>query len=399
MLQIMIVDDEIMSQEIIKNFIDSYLPQYHVQCVCSNGIEALTRFDEDACDIVLVDIHMPIMNGITLIEELNKKSKDYVPIVISGYAEFEYAKSAMKLGVSHYLLKPLDFKELERSLIAASYALTQKRELQTSLNWAEENQEIFFTRLLSGEYMSKKEAITNFGVLHFPFSYDKSAGIFIQISIERNGDLQYEFDIIHSEIKQLIHTLCPVHYVYSLVITDNICNFLLVGDTIPHIPVDEVVFEVNTKLGIPITVSYLHNFSSLEELRIYEPLMCVTISDNNQAKSNRETIENCIKNAVEYIQGHYSEDLTREVVASQVYMSGAYFSRCFKMIMKISYKDYLTEIRMQKAIELLNTCSRIQDIAKLVGYPNTNRFNINFKNFTSYTPSEYRRDVLKNHVD
>ena len=68
---------------------------------------------------------------------------------------------------------------------------------------------------------------------------------------------------------------------------------------------------------------------------------------------------------------------------------------CFKLITSVSYKDYLTEIRMQKAIELLKTNARISDIAQKVGYNNPNRFNVNFRHYTSYTPSEYRTYVLK----
>ena len=95
------------------------------------------------------------------------------------------------------------------------------------------------------------------------------------------------------------------------------------------------------------------------------------------------------------MQEHYAEDLTRDHVAEKVYMSGAHFSRCFKLITSVSYKDYLTEIRMQKAIELLKTNARISDIAQKVGYNNPNRFNVNFRHYTSYTPSEYRTYVLK----
>ena len=50
---------------------------------------------------------------------------------------------------------------------------------------------------------------------------------------------------------------------------------------------------------------------------------------------------------------------------------------------------------MQKAMELLKTNIRVADIAERVGYPNPNRFNINFRHYTSYTPSEYRTYVLK----
>ena len=88
------------------------------------------------------------------------------------------------------------------------------------------------------------------------------------------------------------------------------------------------------------------------------------------------------------------EDLTRDDVASKVFMCGAHFSRCFKKETGITYLDYLIDLRMKKAIELLQTNCKIQDIAKKIGYTSQNRFIINFRHYTSYTPSEYRRKVL-----
>ena len=101
-----------------------------------------------------------------------------------------------------------------------------------------------------------------------------------------------------------------------------------------------------------------------------------------------------IQKAVDYVNQHYGEDLAREDVAAKVYMSGAHFSRCFKIVTGSTYKDYLTELRMQKAIELLKTNTKISDIAQKVGYTNSNRFNVNFRSYTSYSPSEYRSKVL-----
>ena len=92
---------------------------------------------------------------------------------------------------------------------------------------------------------------------------------------------------------------------------------------------------------------------------------------------------------------HYPEDLSRSDMARMVYMSDAYFSRCFKALTNTTFKSYLTKIRMEKAIELLSRDVKIQDIAQQVGYANHTRFSIVFRQFTSYTPSEYRTVVLK----
>ncbi len=102
-----------------------------------------------------------------------------------------------------------------------------------------------------------------------------------------------------------------------------------------------------------------------------------------------------IQKAMSYIQAHFQDDLTREDVADAVFLSSAYFSRFFKQKTGLSFIDYLTTIRMQKAVELLGTRMKVGDIAKKVGYQSRNRFFINFRLYTGYNPTEYRRQILR----
>lgn len=102
-----------------------------------------------------------------------------------------------------------------------------------------------------------------------------------------------------------------------------------------------------------------------------------------------------IQQAKAYIQAHYSEDLSRKEVANMVYLSPAYFSRLFTEKTGESFISYLTNVRMQKAAQLLATSESIEDIAKKVGYQSRNRFAINFREFSGCTPAEYRRYNLR----
>jgi two-component system response regulator YesN len=70
-------------------------------------------------------------------------------------------------------------------------------------------------------------------------------------------------------------------------------------------------------------------------------------------------------------------------------------SRILKSYTGFSFIDYLTEVRMNEAVKLLSTHTRINDIASLVGYHSRNTFLVNFRNHTSLTPSEYRVKILR----
>lgn len=398
MYRIMIIDDEITSQEMIHNYIRTQLPMYKVTSICQNGKEALETFLRCPADILLVDIRMPIMDGLTFIEKLNDISTNVVPIIISSYGDFSYAQTAMRLGIVHYLLKPLDFHELSHALYAASQTLNFKRISYNPLSLSDDNQELYLHNILKGMYKDKETALDDFSELAFPFSYDKNKGLYIRIDFHNVEKWIYGWDTLLTALTNLIRMLYSPVFVISTFRRKNGCDYLFVcGDIIPmdFIALNE---QVQQLLNITISAHSTHSFSSIEQLRINALDMCdvVTIDGfEEKERLDNTVLKTSIENAIAYMQEHYAEDLTRDHVAEKVYMSGAHFSRCFKLITSVSYKDYLTEIRMQKAIELLKTNARISDIAQKVGYNNPNRFNVNFRHYTSYTPSEYRTYVLK----
>ena len=74
----------------------------------ANGIQALELIRKEKTDILITDIRMPGLNGLELIEKVREISPDIKIMIISGYANFEYAQNALKQGVSDYLLKPIN---------------------------------------------------------------------------------------------------------------------------------------------------------------------------------------------------------------------------------------------------------------------------------------------------
>lgn len=99
-----------------------------------------------------------------------------------------------------------------------------------------------------------------------------------------------------------------------------------------------------------------------------------------------------IRLAIEYINAHYGEQLSLEQVAAQVYLNPDYFSRAFKAETGQTFVNYLTDVRMQHSVRLLeNTALRVQTIAQQVGYYNASYFSTTFKKKYGMSPYEYRR--------
>ncbi len=108
---LLVEDEEAIREKLMKN-----VPwtDYGFEPVlgASNGLEALEILKEHPIKIMVTDVQMPKMNGIELIKEIKKLDYQMKIIVISGFAEFEYAQESIKLNVSDYLLKPFASRRL-----------------------------------------------------------------------------------------------------------------------------------------------------------------------------------------------------------------------------------------------------------------------------------------------
>ncbi len=116
MLKLLIADDEKAIRETICSFIDWKSLDIDVIGTARDGIEAYNMILDQYPDIVLTDIRMPGLSGLDLIEKMHEINEDTQFIILSGYNEFEYAKTAMKYGVRHYLLKPCSEDQIINSI-------------------------------------------------------------------------------------------------------------------------------------------------------------------------------------------------------------------------------------------------------------------------------------------
>lgn len=112
MLKVLLVDDEAP----ILNNLNRVLPWQEMGMVVAgmarSGMEALRIAEEAAPDLVLCDIRMPVMDGLTFIGKLREMGLESEVLLLSGYQEFDYAREAIRLGVKEYICKPIHYEEL-----------------------------------------------------------------------------------------------------------------------------------------------------------------------------------------------------------------------------------------------------------------------------------------------
>lgn len=132
MLKLLIVDDEVFTLKMLQKILSWELLGIGEIETASDGKEALEKVNSFKPHIVITDIKMPHMTGITFIEEMKKRGNDSAFILISAHSDFEYTKKAIGLGCFEYLLKPIDEEELEgvvKKLISYVYKQLEDKEL------------------------------------------------------------------------------------------------------------------------------------------------------------------------------------------------------------------------------------------------------------------------------
>ncbi|MNJ41250.1 putative response regulatory protein [compost metagenome] len=117
--------------------------------IAANGHEALHVAEEQIPDVILVDIRMPGMDGLQLLQEINSRGWNIHAIILSGYADFEYARQALRYSVEGYLLKPVNKEEISTLLQKLREKIATER-LQEKVQQKGKTREWLVYSLLSG---------------------------------------------------------------------------------------------------------------------------------------------------------------------------------------------------------------------------------------------------------
>ena len=132
MLKMIIAEDERVEREFIHMLIKKYFPDYFESIVLvKNGEEAVNEALSLQPDLVLLDIHMPKLNGLDAAAKIKQKFPECRIVILTAYDRFEYAKESIKIGIQDYLVKPYsdeEFCSVIRTLMYDIQVMKEKKE-------------------------------------------------------------------------------------------------------------------------------------------------------------------------------------------------------------------------------------------------------------------------------
>lgn len=341
MYRMVVADDEYIVVEGIKAIIARLNLQCEVVGFAYNGIDALEVIREKKPDIVITDIRMPGLDGLSLIE----LCKDFLPetyyVVISGYTEFEYARRAITLGVVDYIDKPVTMQKIAELLEAVE---------------KKKNPSQYFYRRISIE----TDKLVDMVLL------GKADGL--EEGMERMLQVLKETVPGFEQYKQ------EMYKIMSILV--------------------QIFKEMNPDASCQISHHDIESWSGEEECRKFSidlvRKMSECIHGRKVGSSHR-----IIQKLLQFIDERYADNIGLNELAMLVNMNPAYLSILFRDEVGMTYVKYLTDLRIKKAKELLDEGLKVTEVSEKVGYYNYRYFIEIFKKHQGITPNEYKGHTRK----
>lgn len=520
-MNIMLVDDDIIIREGMKKIIQKADRDWKVKAEAGDGEEALRKLEQmPEINLLITDVRMPIMDGIELIRKIRKKDIKIRIIVLSGFDEFDYVRSAFMNGAVDYLLKPFQKEDLltrleniEENILSDKVTENHKRKNKNVLIAD------IMMRLLKDDGEVKSEEIEEMEALGVNIQYpcylvaaicaDQYYGQHqdvqqyekhlhndmekIVMGLKEKKDYEYCFCMDEQEILMILFCNSEIQgeLLLKKVFTDlNDCSDELITNSMGvsnvHNQISEMkqaykeaweaiqsrfylgqknrihyneisgkCIDIRYELEQPVSelahhlemcdyisakqvmdkvfldLSYCNPDKFRKYMRRMIEMLMIRIRDFENAlllhgqdyqfqidylntyrdlksymnsvlqgtieylKMEREKrSKNRIELAKKFIRENYHKQINLNDVAEYVELNASYFSNLFKIETGMNFSDFLLDVRMDNAKQLLrNPKIKVYEIGNLVGYEDAVSFGRAFKKKLGMSPKEYRNSV------
>lgn len=367
---------------------------------------SLTEALKDSPDVLIYPYNSDELGGCELSRKMfMEKSK--TKVVLYGRKSFDSIKSAINSRAWGYLSMPLERNDFFSLLFHLSeYFDTEAGEI-TLIPDANLSKEEFFPKLLSGGFKNQTEALKEFELLDLPVIPDRDSVCIVKFTINNftsylNDKWKYGKDALYVAVDNFTVKNRPDIVSLPVSTSGNHIYAAVFGLSENEIieKYKEIIVSLSEIMGIEITLSVLHSYS--HTIDIFAPVESSYIAETvpNVVTSetyDSNTSENTINIAKRYIENNFNKEICLDDVSRYVDLSTAYFSRLFKQQTGENFIDYLIKVRMERGKALLHdTTLKTYQVGENVGYNNSKYFCKLFKNYTGYTPTEYRSKTKRN---
>lgn len=486
----LLVDDEMPALRFMQAIIDKYLPEFTVLEKVTAGAQALAYLHQHPVDLLITDISMPGMDGITLAKQARAMLPGIHIVIVSGYAEFDYARGALNVAADDYLLKPLSVPNATKTLkevaekLAAEY---DARRNDVICELACSKSVSIPQALLSQPYCF---AVIRWGSLHSgqpvrlfttrvipspgdPFTVLQGADEDERIIVSVHNPTDFHSSLLAyaartntmpctavlsrtpmmlpslrgfiEKASRRIDKCLVIGKAQLLYLEDNdphlpslknpgmllhkiehftaIGNMKMVKDTLVNMAAEWEKQQYTQQQIAPVVYSLMQQailalpkladrqeqiLRDTAELLQYAPscgsliagLYDVLYDDNDFHDKNLSPKELC-ESIMAYIRQNFAKPLSVQSVCTEIGVSQTYMSRLLRNYGSTSFSVFLTQCRMDAAMELIlkHPDILLRDVAACVGYDDPSYFSKVFHQATSRTPTQFAAEAERKRPD
>lgn len=344
-VNVLLVDDDHLALQGLEHMLPWEKLGAQIVGMAGNGQEALGIARVNLPDVIITDICMPVMDGLQLVEALSAQPPLPEVFLLSGHDEFEYARTAMRFGVKHYLLKPITRQTIEQ----LTAELTNVR-----------------------DHLAAKEA--QHAIICSPAHEEK---LRTALAASDTETLDAIFRTLESQAELAEES------------TATLCLWLLnvLARHLESLNMDKSAMQRTRRHSIEEMLA----LSSQREKLFFVEQKYFSLaqiheenSHNNQqriARQARDLIETRFRNP----------DFNIAALADEMGLTASYVSTVFRQVEGASMSNYLTELRLENARSLLSGSSMpVSEVASISGYIDAHYFAKIFKKKYHVTPTEFR---------
>ncbi|WP_159885628.1 response regulator [Paenibacillus puerhi] len=506
MLTLLMAEDELIEREALRYLIEQqYSSNISIVYEASTGKEMLEQALRLKPDMIMMDIQMPEMDGLSAAEMIRNLLPETEIIILTAYSHFDYAKRAILIGANNYLLKPISNQSLYEAIDRMVERIRERKitsEKQQSMNkrfdhwkYLMEKELIFealypsvaatthlndylewlqldfqsYSLLIMGQDHTQEDIrlirniknklsyhvtttiATMLGsnivmvlfdkqlpevIISRPFaktlqevktiiqektgsesfigksqvyqSIEHMTQAYSEAMENADHNLRHHSQVSKTTVEsypyakeeQLCVYILQEDYKGSLAILRELLEWLaterrnFIGNDVIQL-CTQIHRSVQQHFGsfpnFPLEDirSRLEQLSGIQEIALYMqgllPGLIEAVSE--QKKSSRDDLMNSVK---AYLEEHFAEEISLEQISRRIGLSSFYFSKYFKKMAGINFKEYLIQIRMEKAMFLMKSFNKsVKEVTLEVGYNDPNYFSKAFKKYTGLSPTQF----------
>lgn len=360
MYRVLIVDDDRLARQGIISIMEW---EKYGMCVvgeAQNGEKAMELLATTPVDLLFVDLDMPVMNGISLMEKCRELYPKLLFVVLTFYEDFKYVQTALRMGAIDYISK-LQMESTDCNELLKEISNKVEGRMKQS-------------RVRSDRELNNCEP--------------KSSG---------DGSGNPSRDDMEKEWEQLVSRWRQMYWLYDDLNFEELCR----RTKELHIPIwkaAQVLLYLTSvaEENIGIVQKDIQQYENLEEFFQWMSSFRQALYKKAYEEINYDKMHLCIMKAVIFIKNHLDTKMLVEDIAQSVNLSRSYFSVNFKKYTGLSFNEFVRKERVRAAKILLGGKEKlVSDIAQMVGYDDVNYFIRVFCDETGMTPGEYRKRNAK----